>query len=234
MIKNIFNKFAAKTFVKKPKVHLLPPKALNLHFPNSINPEFKFLNLHNLSGINFNIKEDKEKNQFILAAQMLAYNNTSEIDIAAFNTMEEAEAALNDVRVALYVPAKSFAKWVVILGMLCGLCCMTTMHMKGMHGLFSHSEKTTTSVGIDTQTPNSSVGMVMPSVPSNANPSLIPPPVNNGEIDKIISQLQEVKQLQSGMNPQQQAPVQEQQAQESPQQPQAPVNPADQLLNGLN
>lgn len=237
MIRKTFNKIAAKTFVNKPKVHVLPPKAINLHFPNSINPEFKFVSLSNLSAINFSIKENLEKNEFTLLATLLAYNNTQEMDIASFKTKEEAEIALNDVRVALHVPSKSFAKWVAILAIICGLGCMATIHVKHFN-MFSKQENNQVS-----QVPNTAIPATnpvgLPMIPHpGMNPSQIPPPVDNGEIDQMIKQLQEIRQLQGGMNPQQAMPQQEQmqqpQEQQQPQQPQEPVNPADQFLNSLN
>lgn len=238
MIRKTFNKIAAQTFANKSKAHILPPKALNLHFSNSINPEFKFLNLTNLSSISFNVRNIKAegKDEFLLYAQVssLNHNQISNMDIASFKSEEEANTALNDIRVTLYMPKKSFAKWVAILAMVCGLVCITTMHVKGMPSFMGHTNKSETVTPAVVTNANPSPGLMMPPMPTNMNPSQIPPPVDNGEIDKMISQLQEIRQLQGGMPPQQAMPQEQMQQPEPQQQPQEPTNPADQFLNGLN
>lgn len=244
MIRKTFNKIAGKTFVSRTKAHILSPKAINLHFPNAINQEFKFLNLDNLLSVSFDIKEDLELNQFILSSQILtsSSNGVQYIEVAKFKTKEEAETALNDIRVALYAPTKSFTKWVFVLSVISGLICMASIHTKELP-LFNKLETATVE-----QVPNTVVPATMPvGLPMIANPGMnpseIPPPVSEGEIDKMIQQLQEVKQLQSGMiqpNVQQQPMVgqpqeQLQQPQEQlQQQPQEEMNPAEQFLNGLN
>jgi hypothetical protein len=240
MIRKTFNKIAAKTFVNKPKAHILPPKAINLHFPNAINSEFKFLNLTNLSSVSFNVRSVKSegKDEFLLYAQVssITTNHINNMDIALFKSEEEANTALNDIRVTLYMPKKSFAKWIAVLAVLCGLCCMASMHVKGMHVFMGNKNKIESTVPNTVANTSPSPGLMMPPMPANMNPSQIPPPVDNGEIDKMISQLQEIRNLQGGMPSQQGIPQQEpvQQQPQEQQQQQAPTNPADQFLNGLN
>jgi len=238
MLRKTFNKFAEKTFVNKTKAHAIQPKAINLHFPNAINPEFKFLNLTNLSSISFNIrtiKKELEKDEFALSAQITAHsdNHVKNMDIAVFKSEEEANTALNDIRVALYMPSKSFAKWVAILAVVCGVVCMGHIHMKGM---MHNTQDTSMSVQeVSNVTPTATpVGLPMNPMGGNMGQSDIPAPVDNGEIDKIISQLQEVKQLQGGMNPQQDMQQAQPQEPEQQQSPTKPLEPAEQLLNGLN
>jgi hypothetical protein len=246
MISKTFNKIAAKTFAKNPKAHILQPKSINLHFENSLTPEFKYLNFTNLSAVNFNIREEAEKSQFVLAVQMYSYNHVQEMDIAAFKTKEEAETALNEVRVTLYTPTKSFTKWLALITFIGALGCMAHCHILGFKsGMFNMSstnqevakkEVTAATPTVSGVNPSSVAGIVMPPMSAGMNPKDIPPPVSDGEIDTIINQLQQVKQLQDTVKKQQdlqQQQGQQQPQQQQPQQAQAPVNPAEQFLNGL-
>lgn len=247
MISKVFNKVAAKTFANKSKAHVFQPKSINLYFPNSIDKEFKSLSLNSLSAVNFYIKKEIENPNYILAVQMYSCNNMQEINIASFVSNEEAEDALNEVRVVLYAPMKSFAKWLTVLTFIGALVCMTSIHMNGLNSNWSifktevskadnaRVQSPAANYGIPGQSVSSGSGIVAPPMPTNVNPGEIPPPVSEGEIDNIIGQLQQVKQLQENVKRQQGGQDQAvQQPENTPQQQEQQTNPADQFLKGLD
>lgn len=253
---NFFTKFAANTFASKSKAHLFQPKAINLYFPNAVHPEFVSLNLTNLSAVSFHIQEITDRSEFVLFAQMHSYNHVQDMDISSFKTREDAQAALDEIRVNLYAPAKSFVKWASLLVFVGGLVCLGYCHK---NAFMMHSEiisvaptqgttPTTSQANPTPATPNMEItptakaGIIMPPmVPGN--PANIPPPVNAAEIDAMITQLQQVKQMQenikNGVPPQVQLQQQIQQAQQPMAQPQpaeqqeAPLSPAEQFLKGM-
>lgn len=113
---NLTSKFFNKFCFKKPTMHYVQPKSMNLYFKKSIQPELKFINLNHFDSIIFQINKKNEVNNnntdLFYSVDMLTKKDTIDgtIEIAKFETKKEAESALANILTKMYSPSKLIFK----------------------------------------------------------------------------------------------------------------------------
>ena len=251
---------------KKTQAHYFQAKSINLYFKNSINPQLTVLSLMNFAMVKFDIQKVEDSHVFNLIAYITDYNgNEHEKNLASFSSKEDAEYALKQVRVTLHMPSKALAKWtslgLLVLSLIGGVYCITSKLMKDISSNNNNIVTTPNKNNpIVNQSNNQGIpdtsnmkGIPMPPIlqqmsglPANIPPEQLnqailnaPPPVSGAELQRLIEQLQRIKEVkdnQSGANeviknyPQQHQP--------SPQNLEPPsvesyTGDADKLLKGL-
>ncbi|NCQ52302.1 hypothetical protein GW796_10555 [archaeon] len=222
----ILNKLSDKLLSSKSKVHYFQPKSINIYFKNSVNPEFKILNLTNLSSVSFFIEnfiiENTDTNYVLVVKLNNEENNIMEL--ATFKTIEEANEALQEIRCKLYMPVKSITKWVVMLSVAMVFWSLTAGFISGFtkNKELAVSEQLSATLKYE----NPSVKTVESGLPQVAkNPDV--PAMSEGDLKQMIENLQ---------NQQNGGGVSQSQQLESQQVPQAQeqLSPSDKLLKGLN
>ena len=116
---SLFHKFF-NSFLTKPSVHYIKPKALNLFFKDSYKPEYTLLNLENYNYVKIipsAEKEVKSNNEeiewFILKLELSSKEKTEVVKVATFTDKEDMEKAVIQLKNKLYSPEKVAIKIVV-------------------------------------------------------------------------------------------------------------------------
>lgn len=109
---NLFHKLYANILLTKPSVHYIQPKALNVYFKHSMNPQYFHLNLKNYDRFDIEIeKEEQEKtNTFNLLLNLYQQGQLETVKVATFETRKEAELASTILRNKMYSPGKVLFK----------------------------------------------------------------------------------------------------------------------------
>ena len=121
MLNFMYNKLGS-LFAGGPNVQYIQAKNLNLYFKNAKNPKYHFLNLTNITLLNFNIDistNDKE-NIYTLTASIFTDGNNLEqkIAIADFESKKDAENALLTVKNKLFAPEKKIIKFTAFIAFI--------------------------------------------------------------------------------------------------------------------
>ncbi len=220
----IFNKIMGKTLANKTKTHFFQPKTLNLYFKNSVNPKLKIINIVNLSAVSFELDESSDS-KFVINAIISSFNNESiKLEVAEFDLKENAINALEEIRVKLYMPTKTLSKWLLLI-----LLSIVSVYAIGnlaskisevSSGFLYKSASANVEVdkSSDVQQP---INQGLPIMENNNN-NQVQPASSPAEIQSLIDQLEQIKQMQEG-------------AAETPQQQQETIlTDGDKLLKGLN
>ncbi len=227
----IFNKIMGKTLASKTKTHFFQPKTLNLYFKNSINPSLKVINVVNVSAISFELDESSDS-KFIINAIISSFNNESiKFEIAEFNSKELAINALDEIRVKLYMPTKTLSKWLLLV-----ILAIVSIYVVGnftskLSDISSgFMKKDSIDKVDDNQQSNMQqpIGQVYPSAES-VNNGQVQAGTSPAEIQGLIDQLEQLKQIQNGVETGVQVTAPQQEDQGSGQ----VLTDADKLLQGL-
>lgn len=123
----LFHKLYSKCIFRKPSVHYLRPKVLNLYFKNALNPSYQLIDLSILNNLILKVlpEKDKENNNIFVLKLIEIKNkenesNPSEYNIASvnFETRKEAETALMVLQNKLFSPEKTTLKFLSICGVI--------------------------------------------------------------------------------------------------------------------
>lgn len=108
------------SFLTKPSIHYIKPKALNLFFKDSYRPEYMLLNLEKYNYIKIipsvekEIKVNNEEAQWFSIKLELSSNEKTElVKVATFTDKEDMEKAVIHLKNKLYSPEKVAIKVVV-------------------------------------------------------------------------------------------------------------------------
>lgn len=227
-----------KLCANKTNSYVLPAKTINLFFNNSIDKQFKIINLKSLSTIDFQISEiiEEEKVQYQLFAIL---DNKSEniLNIAKFATKVEAEEALLKIRVNLTKTSHGIIKAIsitILLGILVGIIFNIVFLTSNSNNSFTAIESVSTNNSNNGSNQQyqatgplptaEEVERALPKIEQTGTPS-----ISEGDLKQMFEQAQ--AQQNAGMNAPTSPQSQQQPTEQVPQEPQ--LSPADILLQGL-
>ena len=103
---------------KKTKASFWNPKKININFENSIEKEFKILDLESINYVNFfitNSEDEDERKLYKLQCEVLYKNanGVKNITLGTFFRKNDAENALSKITVACYYPNKMRSKFLI-------------------------------------------------------------------------------------------------------------------------
>lgn len=112
---NFFHKVFS-SFLTKPSVHYVKPKAINLFFKNSKNTKYHLLNLDRYSYVGIEATKEKqgEDNEYVLKLELHEGVQKDSLVVARFDNRQDLESAMLILKNKFYAPEKVLLKTVVI------------------------------------------------------------------------------------------------------------------------
>jgi hypothetical protein len=218
---NLTSKFFNKFCFKKPTIHYIQPKSMNLYFKKSIQPELKFINLNHFDSIIFQINKKNEVNNnstdVFYSVDMLTKKDAIDgsIEIAKFETKKEAESALENILTKMYSPSKRMFKGVFfIAAILFGIVVIVNLLTGLIHGANPSANNLNIS---NLSIPQSSSAIGMNSVVPSPSEEL----AKQQQLQALLSQIVQQKQSQATNNANSGTPQQ------------SPESPTQQLIQQL-
>lgn len=197
---NLTSKFFNKFCFRKPTIHYIQPKSMNLYFKKSINPELKFINLDHFDSIFFQVnKKNKTTNDItdvFYAVDMLTKKDTIDgtIEIAQFETKKEAESALENILTKMYSPSKRIFKGVFfIASILFGLMVIFNL----VNGIFHGNNRSANNLNFSSLSENQSLPSGVNSL-NNSSPS--DELAKQQKLQALLAQIVQQKQAQATQN----------------------------------
>ena len=114
---NFLHKLASSLYFTKPSVHYFQPKSISIHFKNSIDSKFIWLNLEKYTFIQPFTDQLKENDNNFFVLKLIVQSKESNkevIDLAKFETRKEADIALKILTNKIFSPEKSLIKFSVV------------------------------------------------------------------------------------------------------------------------
>jgi hypothetical protein len=228
-----------KLCANKTNSYVLPAKTINLFFNNSLDKQFKVINLESLSTIEFEILEtiEEDKVKYQLCA-ILNNKPDNVLNIAKFSTKQDAEDAILKIRVSLTKTSSGLIKGIssiILLGVLVGIIfnifyltkIINDKQLTGIQTVLSNQSSNVNNPQYESTGPlptEEDVEKSLPKIEQTGTPS-----ISESELKKMFEQAQAQQNADIGNQATPQvAPTPVQQV---PQEQQ--MSPADKLLQGL-
>lgn len=108
----LIHAFFNNALFSKPTIQHFQPKVLNVKFNESLSPSFVSLNLTRISRLSLNIeqRQSEESKIHVLACEYETEGKTEKIELASFETKQEAEYAMIVLQNKLSSPEKALVK----------------------------------------------------------------------------------------------------------------------------
>lgn len=113
---NFFHKVFS-SILTKPSVHYFKPKAINLFFKNSKNPQYHLLNLEKYSYVGIEATKEKqdEDNEYVLKLNLHNGVEQENLVVARFDNRQDLEKAMLVLKNKFYAPEKVVLKGLLIV-----------------------------------------------------------------------------------------------------------------------